>query len=385
MSASEAAAALGVKPETLYAYVSRGLISSEREPGQRRSRYLRTDVERLSGRQRGGGRAGGLEIIVETELTLLDPAGRLYYRGWDVEDAARDATFEEVARWLWTGARSGEPFAAPNAPPALRQDVDPADRIRAALALARGRDPLRHDRRAGAVARTGQTIIATVVDALPLAQEDTDSPAVAARLWRRLSPRPPTKRNVALLDAALVLLADHELAASTLAARVAASTWADPYLVVLAGLAALGGPLHGGASEECRVLVREVIDGATAAEAIGTRLATGQLIPGFGHRVYRERDPRAEALLGRLPTRPAAVLRAGEDVLGTMRERELPFANIDFALALVAESYDMVPRAGELLFAVSRVAGWLAHAIEEYEHRLRFRPRAAYVGVPPAS
>ncbi len=383
LSTAEAAAKLGVKPETLYAYVSRGLVASEREPGGRRSRYLRSDVERLAHRQRAGGRAGGLEIIVETELTLLDPAGRLHYRGWDVEAAAAEATFEEVAAWLWTGDRVAADFVAPRAAPRVPKDVDAADRIRAALAMARGADPLRHDRRPGAVARTGQTIITTIVASIPLAQADTTSTSVAARLWHRLSPRPPTAKDVRLLDAALVLLADHELAASTLAARVAASTWADPYLVVLAGLAALGGPLHGGASEEARALVREVVDGTSAAEAIGRRLAAGNLVPGFGHRVYRVRDPRADFLLERLPARPAAVARAGQELLATMRERDLPFANVDFALALLAESHDMVPRAGELLFAVSRVAGWLAHAIEEYEHRLRFRPRAVYVGPAP--
>src|SRR3954453_13424747 len=104
MTADAAAARLGGKPQTLYAYVSRGLVHSEPVPGTRRSRFLRSDVERLAARQRGGGRAGGLEVIVETELTLLDPAGHLSYRGWDVADAVADgAPFEEVASWLWSG------------------------------------------------------------------------------------------------------------------------------------------------------------------------------------------------------------------------------------------------------------------------------------------
>src|SRR5437762_2730789 len=110
MTASEAARALGVKPETLYAYVSRGLVSRERVPGGRTSRYRRADVERLAARQRGGGgRAGGLEIIVESKLTLLDPEGRMFYRGWDVVDAARTASFETVATWLWTASQQDVP------------------------------------------------------------------------------------------------------------------------------------------------------------------------------------------------------------------------------------------------------------------------------------
>lgn len=390
MSADEASKALGVKPETLYAYVSRGLLASEREPGSRRSRYRRGDVERLAGRQRAGGRAGGLEIIVETELTLLDPAGRLYYRGWDVERAVDDATFEVVATWLWTGGRDATPIDATGEMTrrarrvtAALGDVAPVDRLRSVLAAVRGGDPLRHDRRPAAVAATGRTIVATMIESIPPLQDDVGS-SVAARLWCRLTERRPTKKDVALLDASLVLLADHELAASTLAARVAASTWADPYLVVLAGLATLGGPLHGGASEQARALVREVVDGRSAAEAIGARLVDGQLIPGFGHRVYAARDPRADVLLARL-SRSSPTGRAGSALLDTMAQRDLPFPNIDFALALLAESREMVPGASELVFAVARVVGWLAHAIEEYEHRLRWRPRAAYVGVPPGA
>jgi citrate synthase len=223
-----------------------------------------------------------------------------------------------------------------------------------------------------------------MVSALPAVQDESADASVAARLWARLSPQRATKANVRLLDAALVLLADHELAASTLAARVAASTWADPYLVTLAGLATLGGPLHGGASEQARALVREVVEGRTAAEAIGSRLAGGELIPGFGHRVYETRDPRADFLLERLlSARPSTAQGAGIAVLETMADRELPFPNIDFALAVMAEVHGMVDGAAELLFAVSRTAGWLAHAIEEYEHRLRFRPRAAYIGPAP--
>lgn len=390
LTTEKAAERLGVKPETLYAYVSRGLIGSEREPGGRRSRYLRADVERLAARQRSGGRAGGLEIVVETELTLLDPAGHLYLRGWDVERAVDEATFETVATWLWTGEREDVEITAP--PDLLRTvrrltaalvDVPQPDRMRTVLAAVRSTDPFRNDRRPEAVAATGRTIIAAIVESLP-ALHDTDATSVAGRLWSRLTPRPGTARDIALLDATLVLLADHELAASTLAARVAASTWADPYLVVQAGLAALGGPLHGGASEQSRALLREVVGGDSAAEAIGRRLAAGELVPGFGHRVYQERDPRADVLLQRLATRRAtAVARAGDEVLDTMAARRLPFPNIDFSLAIMAERFEMIDGASETIFAVARTVGWLAHAIEEYRHRLRFRPRAVYAGPAP--
>jgi citrate synthase len=374
LTATEAATALGVKPATLYAYVSRGLVGRERLPGGRSSRYARADVERLAARQRRPGvDPGALDIVIETAITRLDPAGRLAYRAWDIADAA-DAGFEVVAHWLWTGERReledlGD-LPTPAATPAT-PGVAGIDLVRIALAAARGRDTQRDDHRPGAVAETGRTILATAIASLPEQQPPLRQETVAARLWPRLTARPARLRDLDLLDTTLVVLADHELAASTLAARVAASTWADPYLVVLAGLSALGGPLHGGASEAARALLRE----GDVRDAIARRLDAGERVPGFGHAVYRVRDPRAELLLDRLE--PAAAL---EDALDEMRHRRLPFPNVDLAIAAFTEAHDMVAGAGECIFAVARIAGWLAHAIEEYEHRLRFRPRAAYVG-----
>ncbi len=377
---------LGVKPETLYAYVSRGIVQSERVPGSRRSRFLRADVERLAARQRGGGgRAGGLEVIIETELTMLDPSGALAYRGWDVVDAVAEASFEEVASWLWHGTRERKRFEAP--PPmtdiacrvaAVLKDQPVMDQLRAAIAAVRASDAFRDDRRPEAVAGAGRAIIATLIETLPrIGEAEPANASVAARLWPRLSKQPAKPRLVRLLDATLVLLADHEMAASTLAARVAASTWADPYLVELAGLAALGGPLHGAASSATRELMRETI-ATSPAEAIGARLRENQFIPGFGHRVYKTHDPRAVILLEML----AAVRRdpVEEELMAIMRDRGLPFPNVDFAIAAFAERYDMIDNAGEVIFAIARTVGWLAHAIEEYRHRLRFRPRAVYTG-----
>jgi citrate synthase len=395
LSSEAAAARLNVKPETLYAYVSRGVVRSERVPGSRRSRFLRGDIERVAARRRAGGRAGALEVVVETNLTLLEPAGRLSYRGWDVADAVSNGVaFEEIAGWLWSGTRAPARFVASAAMlEAARRVTDalagqpPMDRMRAAVAASRHADPMRDDRRPAAVAMAGRSLIATVVDACPLADGAPMPPAsssIARRLWGRLTRRRATPHAVRVLDTALVLLADHELAASTLAARVAASTWADPYLVVLAGLAAAGGPLHGGASSAARALLREVVrEGATPSEAVGARLRERQLVPGFGHRVYTDRDPRAEILLAAL-AEAGARLDAEYEIIETLRDRDLPFPNVDFALASFTERFDMIDDAGEMIFAVARIAGWLAHAAEEYGYRLRFRPRAVYVGPAPS-
>lgn len=393
MTSEQASRRLGVKPETLYAYVSRGLIRSERVPGQRRSRFLTADVERHAARSRVGGRAGGLEVVVETQLTLLEPEGRLSYRGWDVTDAVASASFEEVASWLWTGERETTSFdAADDALVDARRVLDattelsPVDRWRTVLPVLRSADPLRGDRRPAAVQATGRRLIATLVECLPLlGDEPARDRSVAARLWPRITAAPPSRRRVAVLDAALVLLADHEMAASTLAVRVAASTWADPYLVVQAGLSVLGGPLHGAAAEGACALLRDAgPDGRDAPSAVGSRLERGERLAGFGHRVYEHLDPRLAPLLDRL--RAAGDVPAAADaVLDVVAGRDLPFANVDFALGAVAEAYDLIDGATEAVFATARIVGWLAHAIEEYEHALRFRTRAAYVGPRPTA
>ena len=397
----EATARLGVKPQTLYAYVSRGLIRSERVRGTRTSRFRREDVERLALRARrtthADGPPGGLDVVIDTELTLLDPAGALAYRGWDAVDAARDATYETVAEWLWTGERATEPptWPAPDASVRFGQAVQRAipdgatvpERVRVMVTALAVADPLRFDRRPEAVVATARTLLSSLVESLPLvdgAAARSGRGRIAARLWPRLSPLRATAARVRALDAALVLLADHELAASALAARIAASTWADPYLVVSAGLAAAGGPLHGGASSEARELLAAVAHGTPAEVAIGDVLRRGDLVPGFGHRVYEGADPRAVALLDAVATlrAPAALLRGADDVLAVMARRGGPPVNVDFALAVFSESCSMVPDAGEAIFELARCAGLVAHGMEEYEHRLRYRPRAAYVGPP---
>lgn len=392
LTSEEAARRLGVKQSTLYAYVSRGLIRSERVPGQRRSRFRRVDVETQAARSARGGRAGGLEVVVETELTLLDPAGALFYRGWSVTEAARSAGFEQVATWLWTGSRSDDvpPMIADDAALSRVADVEsvlaelsPVGRYRVLLAALAETDPFRDDRRADAVAATGRTILGAVVAAQPLLGHEPRAPSpLAARLWPRLTEQPPSASRVRLLDAVLVLLADHEMATSTLAARVAASTWADPYLVLSAGLAVLGGRLHGGASAEARQLLREAA-ASSAAGAIGRVLGSGARVPGLGHRVYERNDPRADLLL-ELLGHPDDTDPLVAEVLDVCAARRLPFPNVDFALAVLMEQHEFIDGASELLFAVARTVGWLAHAIEEYDHALRFRTRAAYVGDAPS-
>ena len=395
LTASEATARLGVKRETLYAYVSRGLVRSQRVPGTRTSQFLRSDVERLAARERGGRGGGRLDVVIDSALTLLDPAGRLYYRGRDVAWFARHSTYERTAGWLWRGELGGPtPWDAPpeavrvatRAQRALPRSAGVTDRLHVACAAARTTDPLRDDRGPHVVMQHTRELVATLVDSLPPVQDRAPlDPSIAGRLWIRLSPLAPTRPRVDALDTALVLLADHELAASTLAARIAASTWADPYLVVQAGMSACGGPLHGGASAAVRALFEEVRTGAATETAVAERLRHTNLVPGFGHAVYEGADPRCALLLAAVERvhPPKDVTATTAALLELMERRGGPAPNIDFALGAFTEAAAMVPDAGEAIFLVARCVGWIAHALEEYEHALRYRPRAVYTGPRP--
>jgi citrate synthase len=187
---------------------------------------------------------------------------------------------------------------------------------------------------------------------------------------------------LAAFESALVLLADHELAASTVAARVAASVQADPFAVVSAGLGVLGGPMHGGASRGVERLLAETADPSQAAAVIGAHLRRGERIPGIGHTVYRSGDGRGRYLfdLVRQAAPDDERLAVAEAVLAELRARGLPEMNIDLALATLGAVAGMVDGAGEAMFAVARTAGWLAHAVEEYERHKPLRPRAVYTG-----
>ncbi|WP_051325023.1 citrate synthase [Candidatus Solirubrobacter pratensis] len=427
LSAAEAARRLGVKPETLYAYVSRGMLTRHPAPDGRRSLFERAEIERLAARNRRGGRAGALEVVIDTEVTLIDPAGALYYRGHDATRLARERTYEEVAELLWADARG--PRAGGDDARALRAGGDAArgpragghdaaesraggdasgsapwvaagggavaaadavvargarlvDRLRVIVALAAAADPLRNDLRPPVVRHAARGLIAAMVDGLPRRSEAVDG-TVAARLWSRLHDVAPEPARLRALNAALVLLADHELAVSALAARVAASAWADPYLVVLAGLSALGGPLHGGAPGAVERLFAQLREPGDVAAALGERLAAGESLPGFGHKIYRGADPRAETLLGLVreasPERQPVI----DEVLRLAGRHDGPKPNVDLALGAMSDAFGFVPGAAETIFAIARTAGFIAQALEEYPHRLRFRAKAAYVGAAP--
>jgi len=390
LTTQEVARRLGVKPETVYAYVSRGLLDSARGPGGRNSTFDPKQVDRLAARRR---RAGPLAI--GTGVTLIDES-RYYYRGVDVAELARGYSYEAVAEWLWTGVlEPGVRFTAPEdavrtarvAIEALPRHSALMDRLRVAVVAAAVADPLRFELTGSAVTATARSLIATLVESLPLLGSDAPTRAsLAQRLWPRLSARQPTEQMIQCVDAALVLLIDHDLAASTLAARVAASARANPYAVVSAGLGALEGPLHGAASGLAHRMLAECLDRGTAAPVVADQLRAGRRIPGLGHRVYPAADPRASLLFTMLEQVPGAqpVIEMANEVVTTAGRVRPLHPNVDLALAVLSLTAAMPADAGEVIFAVGRTAGWVAHALEEYSERpLRMRPSGQYTGPMP--
>ncbi len=406
MTSEEAASRLGVKVTTLYVYVSRGLLSSHPDPtpGSRRSLFAVEDVERLAERSRGGRRSESRLAVVTTSITRLDERGPIY-RGVPATELATGATFESVASRLWrvddaAAHWSPQPLDVPG-------HLRARDRLPWSTVMVGAEDPFRADLRPEAVARAASALVATMVDSLAtdpgagpgrgerrvatgpvltLADGTGVTDSIAARLAQALGLVAPEGDDgargpavVAALNAAMVLLADHELATSTLAVRVAASTRADVYDAVLSGLGTSAGRLHAAASDE-------VLEVFTAAEVDGVEVAMGDAmrrwghVPGFGHSAYPDGDPRATALL-------ALVGELGDEsrrqqirsALDTAAARGIPAPNIDFALAALASATGAPPGAMPALFAIARVAGWVAHYLEELdESPLRFRARAIH-------
>lgn len=361
---------LGVSKPTLYAYVSRGMLRRETAVDGRTSLYAREDVERLAsrGRRRQLPERPTIDVQVSSAITHLHDE-RVTYRGHDIVELATTCSYEQATELLLTGTlpEHVEPWGVDRAALA---------RCRAVIEAAGARDPvtvlslaaatladLRHDDAAGAA----RTLLALVPSLLggPLRGPVADR---LSRAWARQ----PSTALVTAISRALVLLADHELATSTLAVRVACSVRTDPYSAIGAGLAVMRGPHHGGANRAVTVLLRRA-DEVGAGRAVAERLERGERLPGFGHSVYRRGDPRFEPLLDgvrmlphpdRLATVDAVLAEAGRSI------GLLP--NVDLALGALIHVARLPLFAP--LFAVARIAGWAAHYLEEQQERpVRYR------------
>ena len=384
---------------TLYAYVSRGMIRSEAVGRSRSRRYRAEDVRRLKERKErrrdpDGVVEGALHWgtpVMESEITLIAD-GRLYYRGRDVAALAAGSTIEEVAALIWTGdsASSRElfPLGWPGLSPRLRavlggvESLSPVETFQVLLPLAEAEDPAAYDLRPPAVARTGAHII-RLMTSVAAGEAAGTAAGLAETLGRGWCPQ--DLEAEALLNSALILCADHELPVSTFAARCVASSEATPYAVVAAGLAALGGVRHGGQVELVEVFLREVEAAGDSRRVIAGRLRRGEEIPGFGHSLYPEGDPRGGELLrlvgAAYPNSPAVALSGAVTAEALELMGELP--TLDLGLVTLARALGLPSGGAIALFALGRTIGWIGHAIEQYKNGSLIRPRARYVGEQP--
>ncbi len=376
IAAEEARERLGVRPQTLYAYVSRGRVQVRADPRDpRRSLYRAADIAALSERKSRSRKpaevaAGAIawgEPVLASAITTVS-AGRLFYRGRDAVELSETETLEAVARLLRGGHGAALKRTDRPRPP---RGPDMRARAFAALAERAGEDPPARGRNPLALAVEAATLLDVLTDAVA---GQVGGGAIANRLalaWGL----GPGGHGADLIRRALVLLADHELNASTFAARVAASTGASLAASALAGLAALSGPRHGGAAAAVQAFAAEAAQ-TSPREALALRLAEDRALPGFGHPLYPEKDPRAEALLERFEPM-AEMTRLRQAVLEVTGLEP----NVDFALVALAQALKLPKDAPFALFAVARCAGWIAHAIEQGQTGQLIRPRARYVGV----
>jgi len=388
LSARDAATELAVSPATLYAYVSRGLIRSEPGESPRSRRYRAEDVRGLKNRRAPLVEGQGLKAadlpVMDSAVSTITEDGPIY-RGVRAVTLAESATFEQCATLLWD-SKSADPFVKANLPivsPAMRgvmtatREAPPIDRTIAILSLAADADPRAYNSVAEGRAATGARILRLVAAAMTGSEPSAEP--LHKQIARAWAPRHPNAED--LIRRALVLMADHELNASTFTVRCAASTGISLYDAVIAGLVALKGPRHGGVGPLAAKLLDTLLEGNIAA-IVRERVALGEIFPGFGHMIYRDGDPRAVSLLDAL-IKTGIDKRLAVEIPERIKEATGAFANNDYALAVMRRALDMPQGSETAMFAIGRTAGWIAHAIEQLESKKLIRPRARYVGPAP--
>jgi citrate synthase len=403
LSAREATRLLGVKIATLYAYVSRGLVRSVPDQGSRARRYYRGDLELLKARHDARAGHGALasaalrwgEPVLDSAITSIGEEGPRYRGQLAIELAEQGRSLEEVAELLWTSA-------LPKAVPSWRADglgcstriaaLVPHDAPKLAiLSLLVPALAIRDADRFGAPVEgehaRARSLVLRMAASLSLpgraarTERALSESSVSAAVGQALGAR-RSKETIAAIDRALVVCADHELNASTFAARVTASTGADLYACVSSALAALSGPLHGGTSERVESLVAEVGNPQRATTVIHERTRRGERVPGFGHRLYPRRDPRATVLLdtARALAPKSEVVRVVLALIRAMRDAGHEPPTVDIGLVAIAGALGLPSGSAVALFAIGRATGWIAHALEQRAAGFLLRPRARYIG-----
>jgi len=378
ISMDEACRLLGVRPQTVYAYVSRGKLEVMPDPADtRRSLYRAEDVAGLAKRKQAGRKH---ETLAANTLFGSEPSiptalcaffrGRPYYRGQDVVNLARSAELEDVARLLWAAEQPVD-FSSPV--PSVPMASAKPGRVAAFTALA-GLAAVGHSTR-GRLTRVlhneAQGLVGQLANAFGARQGHKPLHLRFAQGWKQ------STQVADLLRTAMVLLVDHELTSSAFVARIAASTGASLPACLLAGLTTLSGPLHGDASGRVQALFGEV-ERLGEDHVVAHYLSSGLPFAGFGHHLYPDGDPRAAALLA-LFEPPEVIARFMEKVT-TLTGLQ---PNIDVALAALVAHCRLPADAAFGLFATARSVGLMAHSLEQLGVAQVIRPRGRYVGAMP--
>jgi len=387
-SAEEAIRRLGISRNTLYSYVSRGLVRSEPDSRERRTkRYHAQDVERLASRSEvHKAPRDALKKAVAWGAPLLDSAITLiedenfYYRGKSALFMAEHGTFAETITLLWEPAGKFQLQSDGYIRDLIDQSLSeiPANQsaleiFLVVLALLNERDFKAFPFTLEATAKAGVAMLQGLLRIITGSWTEFSVAESLARHWQVDPEYNP------LIDAALTLVADHELNMSSFVARCAASAGCSPYAAVAAATQTFSGRRHGGNTERIYELLSEADGCKSLYDVIASRVKREYPVPGFGHRLY-DVDPRAHYLLSRLPDQRGYIreaLAASTELLGDV------YPTVDFALLLLERELFLPGKAGALLFYVGRIAGWVAHIMEQYSQDQPIRPRARYVGVSP--
>jgi citrate synthase len=350
----------------------------------------------------------GLEDVVsgQSSICFIDgQQGRLLYRGYDIVDLAPKSTYEETTFLLWNGhlptsqelhafssdltAKRGVPDGVLKILTGLPANCDAMDALRVCVsALGIYDDPMyTPQEKAQSIAAKIATIVAGIhrqkhnQDIIP----PRDDLGYSANLLYMVTGDKPSKDEERLMDALLILHADHELNASTFTARVIASTLSDVYSAVTGAVGALKGPLHGGANEKVIEMTIEIGNPENAESYVDAMLAKRQKITGFGHRVYKTMDPRAAILKdmaehfvkSEKEKRVYQILEKTEEMMLTWKNL---YPNVDLYSGLALNHVGVPSYLFTPVFAVGRSPGWLAHILEQYADNRLIRPRAEYIG-----
>lgn len=403
LSAPEACKLLGVKPATLYTYVSRGFLRPVQQPNSNASRYWRAEVEGLQVRSsaRGGhGAAAALAMrwgqpVLNTSITEITPLGPRY-RGHLAEDLTRHpGLFENVAELLWSGVLPDDP--RPWRVPPLRADIQRAFegvvnpdlrivRVFAIAATALGGVSLADELRSGSIANYSHELLLAFAGACGVIGPEKrfiEPPAethVAVHVLNALGVQ-PTEQATQAVNAALILTADHELAPATFTARIAASVGSGLHACIVAALATQVGSTLAGDCDVVESLLSDITSDAGLKSRVREAEQRRERLPGFGHPLYPDGDPRARSLI-QLALRIAPASRQvglATKFVDHVRDHIGIHANTEVGLAILALALGLPPRSSGAVWAIGRTAGWIAHLLEQRRAGYAIRPRAHYM------